>query len=303
MKTQAILIILILAFAGLSSCENDAEIKKIKNINDVGLRVSFTDSKATSSFKNTETEIKRTSSLTYETPENYFVALKKATLKGANGTPDFDLFNELNLASSFVFDYTNDNVVHSLLDKTEIPDGTYTRIEIEIYYLQMNIAIATGERGVERRNIRVYLSDDAETEEGLHQPGDMTQINDGKEIGWLLGEGQMPNMDPVTPRVAAYTHNGEGTSWYDFAGKSAKHYGPFGDVTFMNNAPHPVYSTVVGFHFKDKNGSNLILDFNVNDCWQFEDKSGDGVFGPTDLDPIDPTKWHMALPVMTMTRE
>ncbi|MEO9476266.1 MAG: hypothetical protein ABJG41_12050 [Cyclobacteriaceae bacterium] len=303
MKTLAILIILILAFAGLSSCENDAEIKKIKNINDVGLRVSFTDLKATSSLKTTETDPKRISSFTYETPENYFVALKKATLKGANGTQDFDLFNEPDLASSFVFDYTNDNVVHSLLDDTEIPDGTYTRIEIEIYYLQMNIAIATGERGVERRNIRIYLSDDAETEEGLHQPGDMTQINDGEEIGWLLGEGQMPNMDPVTPRAAAYTHSGEGNTWYDFAGKSAKHYGPFGDVAFMSKAPHPVYSTMVGLHFKDKNGSNLILDFNVNDCWQFEDKSGDGVFGPTDLDPINPTKWHMELPVMTVTRE
>lgn len=277
-------------------CKKDSEITSIKNIEDVGLKVSFGNTKVTHILKSD-------SSMTYETPKNYYVALKSVTLIGINGTSDFTLFSEPDLNSSFVFDYTDDNTVHSLLDDSEIPDGEYTKIELEIYYLQMNIAIATGERGIERRNIRIYLSDDAETEAGAHQPGDMTQINDGQEIGWLLGEGQIPNMDPVSPRVAAYTHNGEGAVWYDFAGKSGEDYGPFGDVNFMNNSPHPIYSTVVSFNFVDNVGSKLVLDFNVNNCWQFEDKSGDGVFGADDLDSINPTKWHMELPEMTVTVE
>lgn len=294
MKNTTISFFFITLLFMVYSCEKDSVFTSLSDIKDVGLRVNFNDTKSGSILKNA-------SSMTYETPDNYFVALKKVTLLGTNGTADFDLFEEPNLSSSFVFDYTDDNVVHSLLDDSEIPDGEYSSIKIEIYYLQMNIAIATEERGVERRNIRIYLSDDAETEGGLHQPGDLTQVNDGQEIGWLLGEGQMPNMDPVSPREAAYTEGGEGAAWYDFAGKAGNEYGPFGDIEFMNTAPHPIYNTTVNFSFVDNNGSNLILDFNVTDCWQFEDKSGDGVFGADDLDPDNPTKWHMALPEMTVT--
>jgi len=187
-----------------------------------------------------------------------------------------------------------------LLNGTNVPDGEYSSFEIEIYYLQMNIAISTGERGLERRNIRIYLSDKAETEQGLHQAGDMTQINNNQEIGWLMGEGQTPNFDPVAPRIDAYTTNGDGVSWYDFAGKSGENYGPFGNAEFMTE-PHPIYKTTIDFNFVDNKGTDLILDFNVNNCWQYEDKNGDGAFGTGDLDPVNPTKWHMALPEMTVT--
>ena len=165
----------------------------------------------------------------------------------------------------------------------------------------MNIAISTGTRGKERRNFRIYLSDDAETEGGLHQPGDMTQINNSQvELGWLLGEGVMPNMDPVSPRISAYTFNSNGSNWYDFAGKSGKDFGPFGDVKFMNNAPHPIYKAKADFSLLENKGSNLILDLNVYNCWQFEDKNGDGAFGPGDLDPVIPTAWQMVLPTLTV---
>jgi hypothetical protein len=276
------------------SCEKES--MSIENIDDVGLRVSFNSNKSASVLKNTD-------EFTYETPQNYFVALKSVKLLGAEGSSDVELFNEPDLGSSFVFDFTDKNVVHSLLSGTKIPDGKYSSIEVEIYYLQMNLSISTTERGKERRNIRIYLSDDVETEQGLHQPGDMTQINDGHEIGWLLGEGQSPNMDPASPRTAAYTENGDAVTWYDFAGKSGKDYGPFGDIQFYNTATHPIYRTTVSFNFENKNGTNLILNFNVQDCWQFEDKDGDGSFGAGDLDPVDPTEWHMALPEMTVTLE
>lgn len=290
-KKYTILLVLSLVIL-ISACEKDNP--KLNNISDVKLKVSFNSNKSVKALKLLD-------DFTLETPQNYFVALKSVKLLGSNGTSDIELFNETNLSSSLVFDFMDSNTTHSLLEGTEIPDGEYSSVEIEIYYLQMNIAISAGSRGVERRNVRIYLSDDAETEDGMHQPGDMTQINDNIEIGWLLGEGQTPYMDPVSPRINAYTHNGDGSTWYDFAGKSAADFGPFGDVDFMNAAPHPIYHTQVDFNFVDNNGTELILDFNVNDCWQFEDKSGDGVFGADDLDPVNPTKWHMQLPEMTVT--
>lgn len=292
MKTKIIFIVFCISFIIFVGCDKEDETINFSDIKDVGLKVSF-GTKKQGSLQKLEDPMK------YETPENYFVALKSAKLLGTNGTENFILFENNKLSESFIFDYTDTDVVHSLLKDAEIPDGEYSAIEIEIYYLQMNIAIATGDRGIERRNFRIYLSDDAETEEGLHQPGDLTQINDGKEIGWLLGEGQEPNMDPVAPRSAAYTENGDGVNWYEFAGKPGNDYGPFGNTEFMK-APHPVYNVIIGFNFEDNGGDELILDFNVEGCWQFEDKNGDGAFGWTDLDPVIPTKWHMQLPVMTV---
>ena len=147
------------------------------------------------------------------------------------------------------------------------------------------------------------MSDDAEYEGGLHQPGDMTQINEGVEIGWLLGEGQAPNMDPVTPRSAAYTYNGDGTSWYNFAGKSGQDYGPFGDISFTTSAPHPIYYQMVNFSFESITGQTMVIEFDVSNCWKFEDKDTDGSFGYGDLDPIDPTEWQIDLPNVSVSFE
>ncbi|MBN1651265.1 MAG: hypothetical protein JW857_08050 [Bacteroidales bacterium] len=294
-KTSVHLITILVLLLGYS-CTKDSENTPERNIQDVSLKINFNSTKTSSAYKVEPV-------MTYETPDNYYVALKRVVLLGTNGTADFELFNEADLASSFVFDFTATKTVHSLLQGTTVPHGEYSAFELEIYYLQMNISIATVDRGLEKRDFRIYLSDDAETEGGLHQPGDMTQINNGIEIGWLLGEGQTPNLDPVAPRQAAYTYNGEVGAWYDFAGKSGENFGPFGDVDFMNNAPHPIYSTQINFNLNDQGGTNLILNFDVTNCWQFEDKSGDGVFGAADLDPVNPTNWHMELPATSVTLE
>lgn len=292
MNPQRVFINIFLLSILISGCEKNS--LDFKNIDSVGLKVSFTEKKSSPLLKNLN-------ELSYETPLNYFVSLKSAKLIGINGTADAELFNETDLSSSFVFDYTDDNTVHSLLNETEVPTGEYTSIEIEIYFLQMNIAIATEDRGIERRNFRIYLSDDAETEGGVHQPGDICQINDGQETGWLMGNDQGNNMDPVTPREAAYAIEGEDNAWLDFAGKPGSDYGPFGNIDFMNNAPHPIYKANVDFNFSGGSGGQMILDFNVANCWMFEDKSGDGVFGIDDLEEDNPTDWNMALPLMTVT--
>lgn len=277
-------------------CDEEDPKPEFLNFNDIKLKVNFGSSKKSASES---IDIP----MTKETPTDYFIALKSATLIGSAGTEDFEIFNEANLASSEVFEFTDNESKLSILQGEDIPEGNFSAIKFEIYYLQMNISIATERApGVERRNFRIYLSDDAE-EGGLHQPGDMCQINDGTEIGWLLGEGQEPNMDPVTPRVAAYTHSGDGVSWYDFAGKPGNDYGPFGDVNFMNNAPHPIYYETVSFSFESTLGQTMLIEFDVEDCWQFQDKDEDGSFGYGDIDPIEPTQWHMALPDIYVTFE
>lgn len=276
-------------------CNDDSENPISSSFKDVKITVKFDNNKSATSVKSMLTDF------TTETPESYFIAVKSVTLIGSGETSDFVIFDNASLASSEVYEFTDKDSPISLLQGEDIPEGTYSSVKLEIYYLQMNIAISTSDRGIERRNFRIYMSDDAEYEDGLHQPGDMTQINNGTEIGWLLGEGQEPNMDPVTPRTVAYTSSGDGVTWYDFAGKSAENYGPFGDPTFWSSAPQPIYYVNTDFQFESVAGQTMLIEFDVTDCWKFEDKDDDGAFGYGDLDAVNPTEWQMDLPDVSVS--
>ena len=295
MKKNVFTFIILLGLLIFLSCKNEIADSGEIQIQDVGLKVSFQGNKSANLFK-------AGIPFTKETPTIYNIGLKSATLIGNNGTSNLELFNKPNLSSSLVFDFTNNSAAYSILNGKTIPKGSYSAIEFEVYYLQMNIAIATTTRGIERRNFRIYLSDDADTEGGLHKTGDMTQINNSLEIGWLMGNKVKPNMDPCSPRSLAYSSDGNGVNWFDFAGKSAKDFGPFGNLEFVKNAPHPIFKTKTNFTLVNGNGSKLVIDFNVADSWQFQDNSGDGIFGPQDLDSVTPTGWHMAMPVITVTQ-
>lgn len=294
-KIWLILIALVYIFV-FTNCEEESDPDQDKVFSDVQLEVNFG---STSKLANAT---KDDTPLTYETPEDYYIAVKSVTLIGSGETEDYTIFDNGTLALSEVYEFTdNDNPI-SLLQGEDIPEGNYSSVKLEIYYLQMNIAISLSQPGdrepIERRNFRIYMSDDED-----HQPGDMTQINEGVEIGWLLGEAQYPNMDPVTPRTAAYTENGDGVSWYDFAGKSAQYYGPFGDVTFWASAPQPIYYIITDFSFESTAGQTMIIEFDVADCWKFQDKDGNGTFGYGDLDPQDPTEWQMDFPSVSVQFE
>ena len=291
MKKYSLSFLLVVMLLLIYGCKKEGASTDGVAINDVKLKVSFLENKSASILK-------ATTVMTKETPTNYYIGLKSVKLIGNNGTANAELFNKPNLSSSLVFDFNNNTTVHSLLNGTNIPKGNYSAIEFEIYFLQMNVAIATTTRGIERRNIRIYLSDDAETEGGMHQPGDLTQINNSQEIGWLMGKNAFPNLDPGAPRIAEYSADGNGLNWLNFAGKSGKDFGPFGNVEFFNTAPHPIYKTKASFVLTEGKGNQLIVDFNVNGCWQYEDRSGDGIFGPQDL----PNAWAMILPAVSITQ-
>lgn len=290
MKKLSFILFAVFGLFILTNCDDDSDSTTNNGtFTDVRLDVNF-GSSAKSSLKS-----KDDTPMTNETPEDYYIAVKSVTLIGEGETSDHIIFDNGSLDLSEIYEFTAADNPISLLQGTDIPEGNYNSVKLEIYYLQMNIAISTGERGIERRNFRIYMSDD-----DMHQPGDMTQINDGTEIGWLLGEGQAPNMDPVTPRSAAYTENGDGISWYNFAGKSGQNYGPFGDVTFWSTAPQPIYYVNTQFAFESTDGQTMIIEFDVSDCWKFQDKDSDGAFGYGDLDPADPTEWQMDLPAVSV---
>ncbi len=286
-----------LALSGCKKSENPAPDAG-KQLTDIKVRVTFqTNQKASSSGQDYV--------MTGQTPDEYGIALKKAVLLGKNGTQDYVLFDRPDLNSSYTFDFKDEQMLHSLVKEAAIPVGEYGSLVLYVYYLQMKIPISTEQRGVEKRNMRIYLSDDIETEGGTHQPGDVVQVDDqGMEMGWLFGEGQLSEFDPVAPRSRAYTYNGDGISWWDFAGKNGKDFGPFGDVDFWNQSPQPLYSVTAPFDFTQGAGNTLLVDLNIHNCWQFEDRNQDGNFGPQDISETPyPTRWQMDLPELTIHQE
>ena len=42
--------------------------------------------------------------------------------------------------------------------------------------------------------------------------------------------------------------------------------------------------------------AQAVLQFDVTDCWKFQDNDQDGSFGYGDVDFEDPTEWLMAFP-------
>lgn len=292
------IILFLVATILLFSCDEESTPSLNGPIKDLKFKVKFGDAGKSIASKD---EVL----MTAETPMDYYIALKSLTLVGSGETEDYEVFNNTTLAASEVYEF-NDESPLSVLQGEDIPEGTFSAIKMEIYYLQMRITIALNDPGdrdpIEHRNFRIYMSDDAEYEQGLHQPGDMTQINDGVgEIGWLLGEAQDPNLDPVSPRISAYTYNGDGTSWYNFNGKSGENYGPFGDVSFWNNVSQPIYEQLVPFNIESAKGKTMIVEFDVTGCWKFQDKDGNGSFGYGDLDAVIATKWQMDLPQINVS--
>ena len=236
-------IVMILVF---SSCFEDLETDSDSGFfNEIKLKVNFENE-----IKNSYN--KHVTPMTNEIPEDYMVAIKSVKLIGDYDTEDYLLFNYLTLDLSEEYTFApNSNILDIVLEE-DIPVGTYTSIQIEIYYFQMNLSISTTDRGIERRNLRIYLSGDI-----IHKPGDITQITDNLETGWMFGEGQEPNMDPVSPRITAYTYNGDGETWYYFSGRSTENFGPFGSYTFWMYAPQPVYYATADFSFESTSGTTI----------------------------------------------
>ncbi len=291
MKTTSTLSIVftLLATALTSSCD-------LFDIEDL---MKFQNTKITTTFTEPENSpLNHNEHLTKQTPSEYKIALFSANIFGKEGNPDHTLFLIPDLNNAYVFNFTEQSQSAGLFGGSSVPSGKYRSIELGIFYLQMRIQIATSNRGVEWRNIRIYLTE----YEGIKR-GDVLQVdNNGNIIGWLFGENQIPDFDPVSPRHVAYTHGGDGLNWYSFHNKHGHTFGPFGDMQFWNSAPKP-YKHDIAIDFAKSDNKSLIIDFNVHNCWQFEDRNGDGYFGSHELNPNNPAQWHMELPRITLRLE
>ncbi|MBI4411375.1 MAG: hypothetical protein HY541_02695 [Deltaproteobacteria bacterium] len=132
------------------------------------------------------------------TPSRYALAFKRAILVPADvegeDAESVDLIADTGtLALSEVVDFTEDDTEESVISisSADLPAGTYSGVEVELYYFQLTFSVA----GVEQ-NVRVYMSDDDFEDEGSlgHHQGDITFINDNgtpadysddTEEGWV----------------------------------------------------------------------------------------------------------------------
>jgi len=290
MKKLSVILLLFaisaVAMFSVTSCGKEDEPNKM-SFSQTKVKATFGDAKSTNG-----------DIIISQTPSEYQIGLYSATLIGTDGTSSYPLFNENDLSNSQIFNFTNGSINIDMSGGTTIPDGSYVSFELGIYFLQMRLQIATTNRGIEWRNMRIYFRDHGEIKRG-----DVVQVDgQGNIQGWLFGEGQLPDFDPVKPRINAYTHNGDGISWYMFADKLSQTFGPFGNMSFWNSVPNP-YNKHVAFSFQESEGQTLIIDFNVTNCWVFGDFNGDGYFGGHDLNPINPSPWQMNLPIITLRLE
>src|SRR3990167_8599725 len=116
------------------------------------------------------------------TPSRYALAFKRATLVPADvggvDAESVDLIADTGtLALSEVVDFTEDDSSESIIsiDSADLPAGTYSGVEVELYYFQLTFPVSGTEQ-----NVRVYMSDDDFDAEGNlgHHQGDITFIDD-----------------------------------------------------------------------------------------------------------------------------
>lgn len=233
---------------------------------------------------------KKQKTMTRQTPEEYKIGLYSLKLIGDPHTPDYTLFYETNLDNARAFNFTSNDQFFDLDGGDSIPEGNYASVEYGILYLQQRVQISSENNGLTWRNMRVYLC-----EYGDFKRGDVVQYNDQGEFeGWLYGINEKPDFLPATPREYAYKQPPQ-NNWWMFADKSAEFFGPFGNMAFWNSVPNP-YSKQMLLNYNEGEGNTVVLNFNVAETWNFEDKNGDGYFGGQDIDPVTPTNVHMSLP-------
>jgi hypothetical protein len=180
------------------------------------------------------------------TPSTYKVALKKITLKGSGTTQNITLqADSTTLALSTVYTFTSTSTPSTVvtIDPSDLTAGTYTGVELEIYYIEMTFPVA----GV-TRNVRIYLSDDNFTAEGSlgHHQGDITFIDDtGTELGWV---------DSTWTAAGLTTTRGTGQNGAGGTDAETGHArGFFGNTdlwnatTFQQGATQDIYVTTISF--------------------------------------------------------
>ncbi len=239
--------------------------------------------------------------VTYTTPTTFKVAFKSLTLLDTADNPVVLIEDSVTLAAATVEDLTTPVQL-----PLEIPAGSYSAIEAQIYYYELTLPINSLGNV---RTIRVYLSDDDFPAEGSlgHHQGDITLVNDGNEVGFA------PAGDTWTdPQLQATRGSIEGAGGTDAQTGHAR--GLYGDAALWNAAPFQqgsgqdifVFEVGAGFTLAANANVDVTVTFDLQESWYFEDFDGDGVFGPCQgpgpiQDACDPAaSWTPQFPAPTV---
>ena len=216
------------------------------------------------------------------TPSQYSIAFKKIVLvpedvAGEDAASIDILADTGTLTDSEVIDFTSADPSETLLEGFDITamNGSYSGVEVEIYYIQMTFSVA----GVETP-VRIYMSDDDFEAEGNlgHHQGDITLIGeDGTELGWVDETWLAANL----AQTRGEEQNGAG----GLDGFSGHVRGFFGDETFWNtvdttqSATQDIFTTTLDFDsvldfslaHAGATGVFATLGFSVADTFFYED--------------------------------
>lgn len=184
------------------------------------------------------------------TPSLYAIAFHHVTLVpediAGEDAPAIELVSPAaTLADSEVIEFSTseDSQTVVTIDPDDLTEGSYSGIEMGIYYFQMTFPVG----GVER-NVRFYMSDDDFASEGSlgHHQGDITFIDDeGTELGWVDSTWLIGNV--VTTRSDG--QNGAGGT----DSQTGHDRGFFGNQALWNStdmnqgADQDIYVTTVDF--------------------------------------------------------
>lgn len=262
------------------------------------------------------------------TPTQYAIAFKRATLvpEDVEGedAESVDLIADTGtLAASNVISFTEGDASESIISisSADLPAGTYSGVEVEMYYFQLTFPVA----GVEQ-NVRIYMSDDdfdAEGNGGHHQ-GDITFIDDNDtptdfaddtELGWVDATWLEENM--ATER--GDDQNGAGET----DAETGHNRGFFGDEDFWNQDAlvqgdsQDVYTTTLDFDepltIDPEVLTTITATFSVADTFYYEDFApqnteefpgfypGDG--GEAGGVEVDNPEWAPLTPTADITAE
>jgi len=234
----------------------------------------------------------------YTTPERFRGAFRNVFLFNEEGDTLQILAQTDSLIQSQVVDMTEVNY----LEDAESPRVSYTGIYAEVYYFDLKMELNNVD---ETRWVRIYMSDDDFPAEGSlgHHQGDVILLDDEENVlGWAPGC-QAWNESGVST-VRSEEHNGAGGT----DSETGHDRGFFGDAqswnvdALMQGPNQDVYSVVAPLQvsLESQSAVQVLMTFNVQGAWYFEDFDDNGVFSPggANLEMCDETSsWAPLLPL------
>jgi hypothetical protein len=214
--------------------------------------------------------------VTFATPSNFTVAIKKLDIIRDDGEVLEVISDTGTLAASDVNDLSNTVTLFT----DDIEPGTFPTLDVVFYYYELTMMINDPPS---EETIRVYLSDDDFPAEGNlgHHQGDITIIGaDGTEYGWAAGcatwnaAGALDTRGNIMGAGGLDPETGHARGLY---GDTAQ----WNQSDFMQGADQDLFSLSgdLGLTLSDE-ARTVTITFDVMNTWFFEDFDDNQLFNP-----------------------